>query len=139
MEVHMVHQSADGHSLVLGLLLEHSANVFKQNAFLHDLLELPFASDEIATGLLMNPYAGTMKEGDQFYSFLGSLTTPPCTPNLEWIVMREPILIQAATIERFESFLQTWASQADSYGHDNRPVQPLNGRQIKLGNISMLA
>jgi len=139
MEVHMVHTALDGSSLVIGLFVERSPHVSKQNQMLDDLLELQFSPENIATGLFDNPYRDMLKSGDAFYSFLGSLTTPPCTPNLEWVLLRDPVYVAPKDFARFEQFLQTSASQADSEGHDDRPVQPLNGRPVKLGKVGLLA
>lgn len=139
MEIHMVHQSDDGHSLVLGSFVQSHHAVSEQNKFLDELLELHFVSKNLSTGLLMNPYAGALKEDQAFFSFLGSLTTPPCTPNLEWVLMRDPIWVAPEDVARLERYLKQSADQADSYGRDDRPVQPLNGRPILVGRISKIA
>merc|ERR1712217_18015 len=135
---HKVGLEHDGHALVIGLFLQRHHGIAEQSVFLDELLQMRFTSNNITTGLVMNPYAGTMKTNDRFYSYLGSLTTPPCTPNLEWVVMADPIFVAPEDIAKFESYMKTSASQADSYGRDDRPVQPLNGRPIKLGRIGMI-
>uniref|UniRef100_A0A7S2L7I4 carbonic anhydrase n=1 Tax=Zooxanthella nutricula TaxID=1333877 RepID=A0A7S2L7I4_9DINO len=137
MEVHMVHKSADNRSLVIGLFVQRSHIVVEENRFLDRLLELHYSSDAITSGVLENPYLGTMKTGDRFYSFLGSLTTPPCTPNLEWVLIQDILYVAPRDIQKFEHFLKT-RPQADSYGHDDRPVQPLNFRPIKIGKVSAI-
>merc|ERR1712232_92764 len=117
---------------------EHSGLVSQDNQFLHELLQLGFEEDGVADGILMNPYGSMVQHGDQFYSYLGSLTTPPCTPNLVWIMMKRLIHITQADIDKFESYLMSsQASQTDGYGRVDRPVQPLNGRSVKLGHVSL--
>ena len=54
------------------------------------------------------------------YTFSGSLTTPPCTQNVGWIVMKTPITVLPETLARFHKAL----------GNNNRPIQPTNGRFI---------
>ena len=56
-----------------------------------------------------------------YYRFSGSLTTPPCTEGVRWIVLEHESYASKVQIEKFHSIMQ----------HDNnRPIQPLNGRII---------
>jgi len=55
-----------------------------------------------------------------YYTFTGSLTTPPCSEGVTWFVLRSPTTISAQEIARF----------GKSYPMNARPVQPLNGREI---------
>jgi len=141
MEIHLVHQAADGSSLVIGAFLEHTelSNVtheaWEESGFLHQLFFHGFlAENQVTSGQQLNPYSGMISEGKEFYSYLGSLTTPPCTPNLEWIVLRQSIPIKQENIDNFQQYLKQ-ASQPDSYGRVDRPVQPLKGRPIKVGIV----
>lgn len=56
-----------------------------------------------------------------YYRFNGSLTTPPCTEGVRWIVMKQPFHVSKAQVEKLQKALK----QAN-----NRPVQPLNARVI---------
>merc|ERR1719436_1518841 len=86
----------------------------------------------------MDPYTGLFEEGDEFYNFLGSFTTPPCTPNVEWILFKNPIPTARGNLDNLKKFLKT-AKQSDEYGHDFRPVQPLHGRHIYSGKSGRLS
>lgn len=56
-----------------------------------------------------------------YYRFSGSLTTPPCTEGVRWIVLQQQSQASAEQIEKFHSIMH----------HDNnRPIQPLHGRVI---------
>ncbi|OTQ32231.1 carbonic anhydrase [Gilliamella apicola] len=56
-----------------------------------------------------------------YYRFSGSLTTPPCTEGVRWIVLEQAVTASDEQIQKFHSTMH----------HDNnRPVQPLNGRVI---------
>ncbi len=55
------------------------------------------------------------------YRFSGSLTTPPCSEGVIWMVLEQPVSASAEQIRQFRSVLQH---------ANNRPVQPLNGRVI---------
>jgi carbonic anhydrase len=57
---------------------------------------------------------------DSYYHYLGSLTTPPLTENVEWYVMQETVPMSIGDIASFRRF----------YAHNARQVQPLNGRPL---------
>ena len=63
---------------------------------------------------------GLLPQDRAYYTFAGSLTTPPCTEGITWFVLRTPTGLSQ--------------DQADAFGkiypHDARPVQPLNGREV---------
>jgi Eukaryotic-type carbonic anhydrase len=54
------------------------------------------------------------------YRYAGSLTTPPCSEGVEWLVLKEHATASAAQIKAFRSIMH----------HDNRPTQPLAGRAV---------
>jgi carbonic anhydrase len=56
-----------------------------------------------------------------YYTYMGSLTTPPCTENVQWLVMRQPVQVSAEQIAIFSRL----------YRNNARPVQPSFGRLIK--------
>ncbi len=56
----------------------------------------------------------------RYYTYAGSLTTPPCTENVTWLVMVDPMTVSKQQIEKF----------ARLYPNDERPVQPLYGRVV---------
>ena len=56
-----------------------------------------------------------------YYRFNGSLTTPPCTEGVRWLVMKEPLTISK---EQREAFL------AVMHHPNNRPLQPVNARPV---------
>jgi carbonic anhydrase len=55
-----------------------------------------------------------------YYTFPGSLTTPPCSENVTWFVLKHPVTISTEEIERFSKL----------YRHDARPTQPLYDRVV---------
>ncbi|KAB1979815.1 carbonic anhydrase family protein, partial [Haemophilus parainfluenzae] len=57
-----------------------------------------------------------------YYSYSGSLTTPPCSEGVTWIVLAEPIHISPSQVEAF----------ANLYQMNARPIQATNGRQIEF-------
>lgn len=64
---------------------------------------------------------GILPSNRDYYRFSGSLTTPPCSEGVWWIVMKEPVTVSKDQIEKFVNVM----------GHpNNRPIQPLNGRPV---------
>lgn len=59
-------------------------------------------------------------DSNAYYSFTGSLTTPPCTGNITWYLLAEPITASVAQLNALEAF----------YYNNIRPVQPIDGRNI---------
>jgi carbonic anhydrase len=60
----------------------------------------------------------------KYLQYVGSLTTPPCTEGVVWIVLRQPVSVSAEQIALFRKMV----------GSNARPVQPVNGRLIKASN-----
>ena len=54
------------------------------------------------------------------YRYEGSLTTPPCSEGVKWLVMTTPIEMSPEQVAQFRAILHG----------NNRPVQPLNGRTV---------
>lgn len=62
-----------------------------------------------------------MPENRSYYRYSGSLTTPPCTEGVRWIVLKTPMTASKAQIETFASAIKQ---------KNNRPAQALNGRIV---------
>ncbi len=66
--------------------------------------------------------ASTLLPADKgYYTFRGSLTTPPCSEDVTWFVLKQPVEISKPEQAAF----------ATKYAHNARPVQPLNGRAVQ--------
>ena len=62
-----------------------------------------------------------LPQDQRYYQFLGSLTTPPCTEGVLWLVIKQPV---ALSREQLKLFGQLFPNNA-------RPVQSVNGRPIR--------
>ncbi len=116
MEMHMVHKSNDGALAVLAVMLRGGGS-----GNLIDRLPTPAkaGSQQMIKGFQVNP-AKLLPGKPSHFAFTGSLTTPPCSEGVTWIVMSTPLHVGQKTIARFHKIL----------GNNNRPVNPLNGRKI---------
>jgi carbonic anhydrase len=117
MEIHLVHQDRKGHVVVIGVLVEPGS----PNQSLSDIWAmLPMKAGERGSEHPFNPQ-DLIPFNSHHFSYHGSLTTPPCTEGVQWIVLRDPIAMSAQQLAQFVSVI----------GHNARPVQPLHGRGIQ--------
>jgi carbonic anhydrase len=122
MVVHLVHADQEGKLAVVAVLLEQG----KDNALVHELwADLPKEKEkeENLDSVQIN-VAGLLPVDHGYYTFPGSLTTPPCSENVTWFVLKHPVTVSLAEIEQFSKL----------YRHDARPTQPLYGRVVLESN-----
>lgn len=118
MEVHLVHKDGDGHLAVMGILFQEG----EENEALNTLLSnLPkqVGKQEVHQNESLNP-AGFMPGNKDFYKYSGSLTTPPCSEGVYWMVFKQPIQASAEQIQQMNSLM----------GDNSRPFQPTNARAV---------
>jgi carbonic anhydrase len=66
-----------------------------------------------------------------YYTYTGSLTTPPCTESVRWFVLATPVVVTDSSIQQLHALIGTFPGY-DGYQNNNRPVAPLNGRAVML-------
>jgi len=66
-----------------------------------------------------------------FYTYDGSLTTPGCTQGVRWSVLAGGGQVSRAAVTRLHQVIAQFPNY-DGYPNNNRPLQPLNGRVIRL-------
>ncbi len=116
MEVHFVHADKDGNLAVIGAMFDSGKN----NRELNKLIKvLPTKKGE-TNRVAVNPLDLLPKNRD-YYRFNGSLTTPPCSENVHWFVMKESVSISPKQIKTFEKAM---------HAPNNRPIQPTNARPV---------
>ena len=118
--VHLVHQDAEGHLAVIGVIFKTGAS----NAYLASFWnKLPTQKGNSVKVEL--PSLNTLLPGSlEYYSYPGSLTTPPCTEGVRFYILKQPVAMSAAQLAAFRALFPMNA----------RPLQPLNGRVIKSSN-----
>lgn len=118
LEVHLVHQAADGSLAVVGLLVEEGAS--------HPAFDAVLSAIPVEEGATVTPEGVTINAIDFLpsqrttYRYNGSLTTPPCSEGVTWLVMTQKIQLSAEQIGRYVAL----------FPGSNRPVQPLNERTL---------
>ncbi|RLM27523.1 carbonic anhydrase [Brenneria alni] len=120
LEAHFVYNDQQGAITVVALMFEQGETnqelekAWQQMPLTLDkpvLLNTPLNIDALIPATYRHKY----------YRFSGSLTTPPCSEGVRWLVLDKPATISAAQIARFTAAI---------HHANNRPVQPLNGRVI---------
>ena len=122
MELHLVHSDADGNLAVIGVLIE--AGEEDNAAFGPIWNSLPAIASERRTIPAVEINAADLLPANpqRYLRYMGSLTTPPCSEDVQWILMGETVKLSQAQIDRFTAI----------YDGNNRPVQPLNGRTVQI-------
>lgn len=118
---HLVHKSAEGKLAVVAVLFDRGDESKALKAYWD---KLPKDSGE-ARNLpkTMINAADMLPANRGYFTFNGSLTTPPCSENVRWFVLKTPVTVSKDQTTAFRKI----------YPLNNRPVQPLNGRKIMAG------
>ena len=118
MVAHFVHKAEDGGLGVVAVLIQPG----KKNAAWEPIFaHLPRVGEQLTVDQLALHPAALLPENKGYYSFEGSLTTPPCSEGVKWMVLKEPVKLSAAQIKAFRQM----------YSANARPLQQLHGRVVK--------
>ncbi|MEQ8675646.1 MAG: carbonic anhydrase family protein [Aggregatilineales bacterium] len=123
MEIHFVHRDPNsGNLAVVGVLLMAGEEANAEYAAVFD--HLPAEVGE-ADAMGNSVDVASLIPADAHYTtYNGSLTTPPCSEIVRWLVLDTPVTLSAEQIEAFAAIHEMNA----------RPVQPLNGRDLLEDN-----
>jgi carbonic anhydrase len=118
LEVHFVYKTAVGKLTVIAMMLEEGA----ENAALTPYWSrMPkSAGPPVDLGKGGVDIHKILPARLAVYRYTGSLTTPPCSEGVSWMLLKEHGTASRAQIEAFRTLMR----------HDNRPTQPLNGRAV---------
>lgn len=118
MVLHLMHKGGDGQVVGVAVFLK----IGRANPTVQQVLDhMPAAEGQLAVpGVEIDP-AAMLPHDTGYYMYMGSVTAPPCTEGVRWIVLKTPVEISAAQAKAF----------ARLYPDDARPAQPLNGRVVE--------
>jgi carbonic anhydrase len=120
MVAHLVHQAEDGQLGVIGVLMNKGA----ENKTIASLWQhMPAKSGDHKKARLEINVADLLPADRSYFNYSGSLTTPPCSEGVNWMVLRQPVEVSAEQIAAFNKL----------FARSVRPVQSLNGRVVKTG------
>jgi carbonic anhydrase len=120
MVAHLVHKDADGALAVVAVLLKQGT----ANALMRTVLANlpPEKEKEAVLETVAVNAVSLLPRNPAYYTFTGSLTTPPCSEGVTWLVLVEPVELSAEQVGRFGKL----------YHGNARPSQPLNGRAVRV-------
>jgi carbonic anhydrase len=118
MNAHLVHKDANGRLAVVAVLLERGA---AQPLLQTVWNNLPLEKHEEAAARAQIDLNQLLPTDRRYYTYMGSLTTPPCSENVLWMVLKQPVQISPEQLRLFSHLFPLNA----------RPVQPLNGRVVR--------
>lgn len=118
LEAHLVHADAEGHLAVMGVMYR----LGKENRALAEVFaDMPHEAGMKQALLSSIDPVGLLPRVGDYFRFNGSLTTPPCTEGVRWVVIKEPLTVSKEQVEAFQEVM---------HGANNRPVQAVNARPV---------
>ncbi len=119
MVAHLVHRNAEGQLAVVAVLLDlGAASPLIDKVWTHMPLD---AGDRVRMPNELLNLAELLPTDQRYYQFMGSLTTPPCSEGVLWMVLKSPMTVSKAQLKLFSQL----------YPNNARPIQPLNARPVR--------
>jgi carbonic anhydrase len=119
MAAHLVHKNKAGKLAVVTVLMQAaSENPFIRTLWTHLPLDTGVDVSIPTVSVDLNQFLPRSKG---YFVYSGSLTTPPCTEGVLWVVLRSPVQVSRQQIGVFTKL----------YKNNARPIQNANGRLIK--------
>ncbi|MBW3696469.1 carbonic anhydrase family protein [Vibrio sp. T187] len=116
LEVHLVHADENKNLAVVGVMFEEGAtNPELEKVW--DVMPANKGQQDLQHSINLT---GLLPKQSDYFRFNGSLTTPPCSEGVTWLVMKNPITISKAQLEKFRTL----------YSGNNRPTQDVNARPV---------
>jgi carbonic anhydrase len=118
MEAHLVHADEAGNLAVVAVMYVEG----KENTAVKKLWnEMPkMAGGQNMLSEKINA-SQIMPKNKEYYRFNGSLTTPPCTEGVKWLVLKKYVSVSKEQVDAFSHVM---------HHPNNRPVQPVNARPV---------
>lgn len=118
-EIQLVHRDAQGGFVIVAVPLQTGD---RENRILSRILDyFPMRAGERVRHRQVGINPLFLLPTDRgYFRYTGSLTAPPCTEPVLWYVLKEPLVISPAQLQRMR----------EAVGYNARPVQPLNGRIV---------
>lgn len=118
LEVHFVHADKDMNLAVVGVFFEESS---EENTVFKDILKMAPKKEGEKKVKKSIDYKNLIPKDKSYYRLNGSLTTPPCSEGVTWVVMKD---IQPISKKQVDKYYKIFGFDA------NRPVQALNARVV---------
>ncbi|RZS63310.1 carbonic anhydrase [Sphaerotilus mobilis] len=121
MDVHLVHKDPQGRLAVVAVLIQQG----RQHPLVQAIWNnLPLEKNEEQRALGTLDLTQLLPEDRRYYTYMGSLTTPPCSEGVLWMVFKQPVTVAPEQLAIFSRL----------YPMNARPIQPASNRLIKESN-----
>lgn len=118
-ELHLVHKNQQGQISVVAVMVEQGKENSELQKILNNAPKKP--GQQVSYNNIQVNAKNLVPQNQQYFSYNGSLTTPPCSEQVQWFVYKQPIQASKQQINEFK----------EVYQYNARPQQPLKGRQIQ--------
>lgn len=118
MVLHLMHRGSGGEIVGVAVFLK----IGRANPTLQRLLDhMPATEGQLPVPAVAIDPTAMLPHDTAYYVYMGSVTAPPCTEGVRWIVLKAPVEVSSAQVKAF----------AELYPDDARPTQPLDGRIVE--------
>lgn len=122
MIIHMVHKNAQDELAVVAVLLEAGDMANPLIEILWKVMpKIVVEPQHYDTQIDVNQL---LPQDKNYYTFEGSLTTPPCSEGVKWVILKQPVSISGQQLAQYRAL----------YHNNARPLQPQNGRRVLSSN-----
>lgn len=119
MVAHLVHKNQEGQLAIVAILLDPgAANALIDKVWTHMPLD---AGDRVRLPAGLINMNELLPKDQRYYQFMGSLTTPPCSEGVLWMVLKQPTTVSLGQVKLFSQL----------FPNNARPVQAVNGRAVR--------
>lgn len=123
MVAHLVHQNTEGKLAVVAALFNKGNTSHPLIATLWDTLPTKEGDAQTHAQLKID-FTKLLPEDKNYYTYEGSLTTPPCSEGVKWLILKQTQTISSEQLAAYQAL----------YPQSARPVQPLNDRTVFSSN-----
>lgn len=117
-EIHFVHANSQGNLAVIGMMLDMGNTNTSLQPLIEGTLRTTQNDDEVITAMNLEALAPTAAT---FYHYAGSLTTPPCSEQVQWFVSKQPLALSSSQ----------FTVLSELYDGNNRPIQSQGNRTVQ--------
>jgi carbonic anhydrase len=125
-EIHLVHRNELLDLAVVGVLVDVGNPV---NTVVDQILRNASEEEVSIPRWFIDAQDVLPAKSKGYYTYSGSLTTPPCSEGVRWFALKEPVFVSREAIDRLHEIIAHFPNYA-GFHDNNRPVRPLNGRAI---------
>jgi carbonic anhydrase len=128
MELHLVHQNALGDLAVVGVLMNKGSD---PNPAFDQIMGNASNSEGThhVEGAKINA-RNLLPANAAYYTYSGSLTTPPCTEGVRWSVLRDPVTVSTYAVNQFHGLISQFPGHDGKQANNNRPTLDPHGRTV---------